>query len=60
MVAPGCSTQQNQNTPEARSQSVLAVGSLDDYLAQSSNSYMYASYGPYHPFMIDPFWFASY
>ena len=60
MVAPGCSRQQSQSTPEAQSQNVPAVGSLDDYLAQSSNSYMYASYCSYDPFMIDPFWFAPY
>lgn len=62
MVTPGCSTQQNQSTPEAQSQNLPAVESLDDYLAQGSNNgpYMYASYGPYDPFMIDPFWFAPY
>jgi hypothetical protein len=46
VVAPGCSTQQNQRTPEAQSQNLPAVGSLGDYLAQRSNDYypyMYAS-----------------
>jgi hypothetical protein len=58
--APGCSTQQNQTPLEAQSKGLPAVGSLDDYLAQGSNDYpyMYASYGPCDPFMIDPFWFA--
>jgi hypothetical protein len=63
VVAPGCSTQQNQRTPEAQSHNLPAVGSLDDYLAQRSNDYypyMYASYGPYDRFMIDPFWLAPY
>ena len=62
VVAPGCSTQQHQRTPEAQSQNLPAVGSLDDYLAQGSkdNPYRYASYGPYDPSMIDPFWFTSY
>jgi hypothetical protein len=60
VVALGCSTQQNQRTPEAQSQNLPAVGSLDDYLARGSNDYpyMYASYGPYDPFMIDQFWLA--
>jgi hypothetical protein len=58
---PGCSTQQNQTTLEGQSKDLPAVGSLDDYLAQGSNDYpfMYASYGPCDPFMIDPFWSAS-
>jgi hypothetical protein len=62
VVAPGCSTQQNQRTPEEQSQNLPPVGSLDDYLAQGSNNYpyRYASYGPYDPFMSDPFWLAPY
>jgi hypothetical protein len=62
VVAPGCSTQQTQRTPEAQIQNLPAVGSLDDYLAQGSNDYpyRYASYGAYDPFMIDPFWLAPY
>ena len=62
MGAPGCSTNQNQSTPEAQVQNLPAVGSLDDYLAQGSNGYpdMYASYGLWSPFMADPFWCAPY
>ena len=62
MVGPGCSTQQNHSAPEAQSLNLPAVASLDDYLAQESNDnrYIYASYGPYDPFMIDPFSFAPY
>jgi hypothetical protein len=60
VVAPGCSTQQNQTTLEAQSKDLPAVGSLDDYLAQGSNDYpyMYVSYGSCDPFLIDPFWSA--
>ncbi len=60
MVAPGCSTQQNQSTPEAQIQNLPAVASLDDYLAEGSKdaSYMYVSSGPNDPFMIDPLWVA--
>lgn len=62
MGAVGCSTRQNRSTSEAQIQNLPPVGSLDDYLAQSSNSYqyMYASYGLYDPFMSDPFWCAPY
>jgi hypothetical protein len=61
MVASGCSTQQNQSTPETQIQNLPAVASLDDYLAEGSNdaSYMYVTSGPNDPFMIDPLWFAS-
>ena len=60
VMGPGCSTQQNQNTPETQGPNLPTVGSLDDYVAQSSNDYpyMYASYGSCDPFMIDPFWCA--
>jgi hypothetical protein len=59
MVAMGCSTQQNHSAPEAQTQNLPAVESLEDYLAQGTNEpYMYASHGPYDPFMRDPFWFA--
>ena len=62
MGTTGCSTRQNQSTPDAQIQNLPPVGSLDDYLAQSSNSYpyTYASYGLYGPFMPDPFWCAPY
>jgi hypothetical protein len=60
VMVPGCSTQQNQTTLEGQNKDLPAVGSLDDYLAQGSNDYpyMYASYAPCDPFMIDPFWSA--
>jgi hypothetical protein len=38
MGAVGCSTRQNRSTSEAQIQNLPPVGSLDDYLAQSSNS----------------------